>query len=259
MLTKRQIFASLIFLGLSTAAFGQSAPDISADEIIKKFAAKEKEFKEARENYTYRQEVRVQELNASGRVLGEYILNTDITFDENGKRLEKIIYAPPSTLKDLQMTPEDEHAIREIQPFALTTDEIGKYNLKYVGREKIDEIGCYVFEVGPKKIEKNQRYFEGKIWVDDQDFQIVKTFGKSVPDIRKGDQENLFPKFETYREYIDGYWFPTYTRVDDTLNFSNRPIRMRMIVRYGNYKQFNVDVKIRFEGEVIEGAADKPK
>ena len=151
------------------------------------------------------------------------------------------------------MSPEDEHDIREIQPFVLTSDDIGKYNVRYLGRQKIDELTTYLFLVGPKTMEKGQRYFEGQIWVDDRDLQIVKTYGKAVPDIRKkGQGENLFPRFETYREQIDGkYWFPTYTRADDTLQFSTGPQRIRIVVRYQDYKQFRSEVKVTF-GDTVE-------
>src|SRR5262249_31166140 len=155
----------------------------------------------------------VQELDSGDRVLGEYQQTADIGFDSKGKRTEKVVYAPLTTLKRISMTPQDLQDLREIQPFVLTSDDIWKYNLKYVGKEAVDEINCYAFDVEPKKIEKDQRYFQGKIWVDDRDYQIVKTYGKAVPDIRgKNGEENLFPRFETYREQIDQYWFPTYTQ-----------------------------------------------
>jgi hypothetical protein len=222
------------------------------EEIIRRFSEKEKEFKLARENYAYRQEVKVQELTDSGRVRGEYQTTTDISFDDKGRRIEKLVYAPPSTLQNLSITKEDLQDIESIQPFVLTSDDIGKYDLKYLGREKIDEVTTYAFDVSPKKMEKGQRYFEGKIWVDDRDFQIVKTYGKAVPDLRTNNGENLFPKFETYREPIDDYWFPTYTRAEDTLDFSTGRIRMREIIRYGNYKRFQAEVEIRFGGEVTD-------
>lgn len=127
----------------------------------------------------------------------------------------------------------------------LTTEDLPKYNLEYMGRERVDEIGTYVFNVSPKKIEKGQRYFQGTIWVDDQDLQIVKTRGKAVPDIRTKNQENIFPTFETYRENIDGkYWFPTYTRADDVLHFREGDVRIHMVVRYTNYKQFRTTIRI---------------
>lgn len=190
--------------------------------------------------------------------MGTYELTVDVSFDEKGRRTEKIAYAPPPTLKRIGLTPEDEKDFREIQPFVLTSDDIGKYNIKYIGKEKIDEISAYAFDVSPKIIEKDQRYFEGKIWVDDRDFQIVKTYGKSVPDIRnaKGGGENLFPKFETYREQIDDYWFPTYTRAVDTLEFSEGGHqKIREIIRYGNYKRFQSSVKLKFGGEVTDDKA----
>src|ERR1051326_3970392 len=231
-------------------------PPQPVDEIIQKFAAKEKEFRAARANYVYRQDNRVQTLSADDRVTGEWHEVWDITFDPNGRRVERVISAPRSTLVEISLTAEDLQDLREIQPFVLTTDDISKYNIKYLGKEKVDEIDCYVFDVAPKKIEKNQRYFQGQIWVDDRDLQIVKTYGKAVPDIKKGD-ENLFPRFETYREQIDGkYWFPTYTRAVDTLQFSSGAKRMREIIKYDNYKKFQSNVKLTF-GDAVDGDSSK--
>ncbi len=230
-------------------------PPVAIDEIISKFAEKEREFKVARANYTYRQDVRVQTLNANDRVTGEWHQVSDIIFDSAGKRTERVVYAPQSTLTQISLTAQDIQDIREIQPFVLTSDDIGKYNLKYLGKEQIDEIDCFVFDVGPKVIEKGQRYFQGQIWVDDKDLQIVKTYGKAVPDIRDKNGENLFPRFETYREQVDGkYWFPTYTRAVDTLQFSAGAQRMREIIKYENYKRFQAEVKLTF-GDAVEGAA----
>ena len=225
------------------------------EEIIRRFAAKEKEFQIARGNYTYRQTVKVQELDDNGRMRGSFEMVSDIIFTPKGKRIERVVYAPVSTLRRISISPEDERDLREIQPFVLTSDDIHKYNLRHLGRQRVDEIDTYVFFVKPKKIKKGERYFEGQIWVDDRDLQIVKTYGKAVPDIRgKKGQENLFPRFETYREQIDGkYWFPTYTRADDTLHFQTGPQRIRMIVRYQDYKQFRSQIKVTFEG------VDEPK
>jgi len=250
---------ALVF-ALCSPAFAQGPaklrneqPKQSVDEIIKSFATKEKDFKIARANYVYRQDIRVQSLNANDRVTGEWHQVWEVTFDTSGKRVEKVVSAPASTLQDIQLTSEDLQDFREIQPFVLTSDDIGKYDVKYLGKEKIDEIDCYVFDVGPKKLEKGQRYFQGQIWVDDKDLQIVKTYGKPVPDIRTKNNENLFPRFETYREQIDGkYWFPTYTRAVDTLQFSGRAQRMREIIKYDKYKKFESNVKLTF-GDAVDG------
>ena len=254
------LFVSLIILSALSVAFAQGPgklrkeePSIPVDEIISKFAQKEKDFKTARANYVYRQDNRVQTLSANDRVTGEWRQVWDVTFDKSGKRVERVISAPQNTLQSISLTPEDLQDLREIQPFVLTSDDIGKYNLKYLGKEKVDEIDCYVFDVAPKTIEKDQRYFQGQIWVDDKDLQIVKTYGKAVPDKKTKNNENLFPRFETYREQIDGkYWFPTYTRAVDTLQFSTGAQRIRQIVKYENYKKFEADVKLTF-GDAVEG------
>lgn len=172
-------------------------------------------------------------------------MDSDITFTPDGQRYEQITYAPVPTLQRIELSEQDLSDLRNIQPFVLTPDEVQKYDITYVGREQIDELGTYVFDVAPKKIEKNQRYFQGRIWVEDHDLEIVKTKGKAVPDIRKHGSENLFPEFETYRQNIEGhYWFPTYTHADDVLHFSTGDVRIRMIVRYSNYKRFGVSIRL---------------
>ena len=250
--------SSLVLVAQGPGKLRNEQPPIPIDDIIRQFAEKEKEFRAARANYVYRQDIRVQTLNANDRVTGEWHQVWEVTFDSSGKRVEKVVSAPASTLQDIQLTAEDLQDFREIQPFVLTSDDIGKYDVKYLGKEKIDEIDCYVFDVGPKKMEKGQRYFQGQIWVDDKDLQIVKTYGKPVPDIRTKNNENLFPRFETYREQIDGkYWFPTYTRAVDTLQFSGRAQRMREIIKYDKYKKFEADVKLTFGDAVDGGGVDK--
>jgi hypothetical protein len=231
---------------------------ITVDEIIHKFAAKEKEFKEAREQYTWRQEVTVQTLDG-GVVDGEYKSVVDVLFDDRGRRIENVVYAPESTLQRISMTREDFEDIEKRMPFVLTSDEIPQYDIKYLGQQKEDELNTYVFDIHPKQIEPKQRYFEGRIWVDDNDFQIVKTFGKNVPDIvKKKGNENLFPKFTTWREQVDGrYWFPTYTRVDDHLHFSIGDVHIRQIVKYTKYKRFGSKTRITYEGQELPSSEPK--
>jgi hypothetical protein len=232
-----------------------SAPQgITEQEIIQKFAAKEKEFKIAREQYAYRQSLTVQTLDGD-TVNGEFKEVEDVLFDDKGNRVEHVVFAPGSTLQGILMTKEDYDDIRNRMPFVLTTDEIPEYQILYVGKQRVDEIGTYVFDMAPKQIEKNKRYFQGRIWVDDQDFQIVKTYGKNVPDIgtkKRGGQENLFPNFTTWRDRVDGkYWFPVYTKVDDTLHFSSGDIHIRQVVKYTDYKRFGAKSKITYEGQEI--------
>ncbi|MFB3814065.1 MAG: hypothetical protein ACE14L_08125 [Terriglobales bacterium] len=234
---------------------------VSPQQIIERFAAKEKEFKEAREQYTYTQDIKVQTLDGN-TVTGEFRRIEDVLFDDKGRRIEKVTFAPQSTLENggISMSKEDEDDIRHRLPFVLTTDEIPEYDILYVGQQRQDELHTYVFDVAPKRIEKDKRYFQGRIWVDDQDLQIVKTEGKTVPDIRnKKDQENLFPKFTTWRQQIDGrYWFPVYTRADDVLHFKMGDVHIREIIKYTNYKRFGANVRITYEGQELPRSDGQP-
>jgi len=218
------------------------------DEIIRQFAQHESDFKLARDNYTYSQDVLVEDVAPNP---GEYHLQSDVVFTPQGRRYEQITYAPQPTLHDFTLSPEDMKDLENIQPFVLTSEDLAKYDIQYAGPEKLDELNTYKFCVGPKRIEKNQRYFQGTMWVDGRDRAVVKTDGKAVPDILKGDNQNLFPRFVTYRENIEGnFWFPTYTHADDILPFKNGDVRMRMTVRYKNYKRFGSIIQLGKSTEV---------
>jgi hypothetical protein len=223
---------------------------VPVDQVIQRFAEREAEFKTERDNFTYVQTFVVQTIDDDGRPDGEYRMTSDIIYTPSGRRYENITYAPPPTLERVSLSEQDLADLKNIQPFVLTTEELPKYDISYVGREQVDEISTYVFDVKPKSIEKNQRYFQGRVWVDDKDLEIVKTYGKAVPDIRKHGNENVFPRFETYRENIEGhYWFPTYTRADDVLHFSSGDVHIRMTVRYSEYKRFRVTFRLLSPGQ----------
>jgi len=229
----------------SPSGISNTPPSIPVDQIIQQFAAHELEFKTERDNFTYTQTFTVQTLDDAGRADGEYKMTSDITYSQDGRRNENVTYAPQSTLERITLSPQDFADLENVQPFVLTTAELPKYNVTYAGRQAVDALGTYVFDVAPKTLEKNQRYFQGRIWVDDRDLEIVKTDGKAVPDIRKGGNENVFPRFETYRENIEGhFWFPTYTRSDDFLHFTGGDVHIRMSVRYTNYKRFRVSIRL---------------
>jgi hypothetical protein len=232
----------------TTAKTDPSSAEI--EKIIRTFAENEAAFAKARENYVYRQTVRLQEYDDGGAPHGRFERVEDIIFDRDGKRTERVVKAPMPSLRLIQISPEDEQDLRNVMPFVLTTADIDKYNVRYLGRQMADEIPCFVFAVKPKTMEQGKRYFSGQIWVDDRDFMIVKTYGRAVGVLKKGTFQQ-FPKFETYREQIDGkYWFPTYTTANSNLHFPTGDVRVRQTVRYEDYKQFKTDTKITFGEEV---------
>ena len=241
-LVSRRILAVLIFpcvLAYSQdGELGRAQPqDITPNEIIQRFTAKEKEWKQLREQYSFRQSVQFQALDAD-QVVGEYRQVADISY-VLGKPVKTIVLAPqPSVV----LSPEDKEDLETRASFTISSDELPQYNLTYVGQQKVDELHCYVFDAAPKQIVKGIRYFQGRLWVDDQDFQIVKNKGKSVPDIRvmkrkKKIEENLFPQFTTWREQIGGFWFPTFSSADDTLAFRTGDVRIKQVLKFTDYKK----------------------
>ncbi len=239
-------------------------PTMAPEEIVKKFAAKESEFQDALNHYTYRRVARVQTVDDDNKVDGEYYQVDDVIFDPTGKRTEKVVFAPGSTLERIQMTPSDMQDIQRGYPFVLTAEEIGQYDVKYVGRQKIDDVDCYAFDVSPKQIVKGHRYLLGRIWVDTSDLQIVVTNGRMVPDDTRKGNEDLHPPFMTWRQQVDGhYWFPVYTKGEGILHFSgghgymSQDVHIRDTIKYTDYKRFGSTSKIIYDGKELPSQDQK--
>jgi len=228
------------------------ADNINPEEVIQKFAQKESELRDLWEKYTYTQKIEFQVLSRAGSVRERQLMEIEVYFTNDGKRQTRIL-SDRGKLESLRVSKEDISDAVGVQPFSLTTEELAQYNITYEGQETVDELDTYVFNVEPKKIEKKKRYFQGRIWVDQQDFQIVMSRGKAVPDYR----DNKFPEFETRREQIDGNnWFPTWTKAEDTLIFDNgNDVRVRQFITYENFKKFEVGTSIKY-GKV-EGQPEK--
>jgi hypothetical protein len=240
-------------------------PAVAPEQIIKEFAAKESEFQQALNHYTYRRTAKVETIDDDNKVDGEYYEVDDVIFDPTGARTEKVVFAPQNTLTRVMMSPSDLQDIQRGYPFVLTTEEIGQYDVKYVGRQKVDEVDCYVFDVSPKIIEKKKRYLLGRIWVDTTDLQIVVTNGRMVPDDTRKGSEDLHPPFMTWRQQVDGhYWFPVYTKGEGILHFSGgsgylaQDVHMRDVVKYSDYKRFGSTTTIIYDGQDISAPAKQP-
>lgn len=232
---------------------------ITVPEIIQHMGEREAAFARARDNYTYRRTVKVNTVDQdTNKPNGEYQEVADISYDKENRPAEHVVFAPQNTLKDIMMSPADMEDIEHRLPFVLTTTDLPQYDLTYVGKQRVDAIDTYVLAVKPKVIEKNHRYFQGKVWVDQQDLQIILVNGKNVPDDLRRGHEDLSPPFTTYYEQIDGkYWFPTYTKSEGILHFPSgegylaQTVHMRSTVRYTDYKQFHAKSRIIYNGEDI--------
>jgi hypothetical protein len=236
-----------------------SDPAIPPEQIIQRLAAKESEFQDALDHYTYRRTARVQELDDDNKVTGEWYEVDDVIFDSTGKRTERVVFAPENTLKQIILMPSDLHDLQHGYPFVLTKEDLPQYDVKYVGRQKVDEVDCYVFDVSPKTIEKNKRYLDGRIWVDTTDLQIVVTNGRMVPDTdTRKSSADLHPPFMTWRQQIDGhYWFPVYTKGEGFLHFTGgygymaQDVHLRETIKYSDYKRFGSTTRVFYGDQEI--------
>jgi hypothetical protein len=251
------VLIAAIIVMPATALFNAQAqtpqqPDTA--EIIRRFTEAESANKIARNNYTFTQDVDILKLGEAGSITGQFKRVSEIVYDNSGNRIERITYFPPTTMAE-NISQQDLQDLAGVQPFALTKEDLPKYQVTFTGKERIDELTTYVFDVKPRQILKGERYLDGRIWVDDQDLQIVKVAGKAVPETSK----EKFPRFESYRENIDGrYWFPTYVYADDVLEFKDSSLHIRMTVRYSNYKKFSTNVRLADEGEIAPEETEKP-
>jgi hypothetical protein len=215
---------------------------------VRRVANFETETQHARDHYTYRQSVTVQEMSEHGAMVGQYHEVRDVIFSPTEERTEVIVGQPLLTLKNLKLTDEDFADIRNIQPFVLVNGLLALYETKFRGDEKIDDVDCYVLQVRPRQILSGQRLFDGMLWIKKDDFAIIRSEGQAVPQVHSMKEENLFPRFTTVREPVDGkHWFPTYTHADDTLAFRTGLQRIRLQIRYSNYKRFGADSTIQYE------------
>lgn len=229
---------------------------MTAQQIIDKFAARESVFDVARRGYTWRRSVKVDTINDdTNKVDGEYQQVTDIVLGQDGRPTEHVVFAPQNTLERVMMSPADFQDIEHRLPFILTTEDLPEYDITYVGRQHVDELDTYVFDARPKVIEKNKRYFQGRVWVDQQDFQIVLVNGKNVPDDLRRGHEDLSPPYTTYYGQVDGkYWFPIYTKAEGVLHFGiegGGDVHLRTTVKYTDYKQFHTSSRIIYNGQDI--------
>jgi hypothetical protein len=250
------------------SGFGQmnlDTPTIAPDQIIKEFTAKEDEYNQAYYHYTYRRVGKVETLNDDNKVDGQWYEVDDVIFDPTGRRTEKVNFAPPSSLTRVMMTPSDMQDIQHNWQFVLTPDNIGQYDVKYVGQQKVDEIETYVFDITPKTLDKNNRRFLGRVWVDEQGLQIVVSNGRMVPDDTRKGHEDLHPPFMTWRQQIDGhYWFPVYTKGEGILHFSGgygymeEEVHIRETVKYTDYKRFGSSSKIFYDGKQVNDNSQQP-
>jgi len=266
---KRLFLSAVISVCLgAAAAFGQGGSDIvkadlsqaEIDQIVKKFTKNEALFRQALNVYAFNRYASISTIGMGGQITGTYRRDSYLTFNNAGERFEKILFAPISTLTDITITAEDIENLGGINPFAIEPKVVDQYKFTYLGKEKVDELNLHVFDVAPKVMPDWKKgvakFFQGRIWIEDEGFMLVKSKGKAVPESEK----DRFPVVETTRAPIDNkYYFPVDSRSDDELVFGNGlAVKLRMRVRYTDYRLGRSDVKIIGEEDAPEPAKPAP-
>ncbi len=236
------------FMLASLVCASSALSDDPPADLVRRVARRESETAQVQSNYTYRQSVSIDEVDKRGATVGSYREVRDIIFSPKQERTEQMAGKPTDTLVSLKLTDEDFRDIREVQPFLLTKEQAFLYDTKFRGEETMDDIDCYVIQIRPRQMLEGQRLFDGMLWVSKKDYSIVRSEGVAVPQIQTTKNENLFPHFTTLRKKVDGdFWFPITTYGDDTLYFRTGPQRIRLTIRYSDYKKFGAESKITYE------------
>lgn len=232
----------------------------AAQKLLRDAASQESAFARALGEYTWRQDFSFTELsNQQHERGGSYRVVTDIILTPTGRRIEQVIRGPYDHLRFLRMSPEDFSDLRAIVPLLLTRNLLREYSFRDLGRETVElrdstgrpqgSIPAEVFSMAPRQIFSNQRYFEGKIWIDPVTRGIIKISGRPVPDLyhkRNGqEEENLFGHFTTWRQRIDGhFWFPVFTEGEDWLGFRSGAIEVGEHITWSRYRRFSVSTQV---------------
>jgi hypothetical protein len=215
-------------------------PSLPESEIIQRFSQKEDQYLAMRTHFTYKKTIRIEEFGPDGKPTGEYVLVMEPARDADGKLDEQVVQRPQSTMQHFFVRSEDLEGLQRIPAFPLTTAQLANYNLKYLGKEQVDEVNCYIFQVKPKILERQKAYFDGVVWVDSQYLEVVKTYGQWMTDLGplRVIKDLPFNLFETYRENVAGkYWFPNYSRSDDTAELKNgQQIPVRLVIKWTDFK-----------------------
>ncbi|MGD0545974.1 MAG: hypothetical protein ABSB65_16330 [Candidatus Acidiferrales bacterium] len=233
-------------------------PPIPVEVIIQKFSANEDVMKQKFDTYDYTQTVRIDELADPG---GKFSVTGDVYTRPDGQRYMRVEKQPESNLKVEMYTLEDVRTISNLPLFLLTSQEIANYNFKYVGQEKLDQLTTYIFQVKPKMLSRKRRFFEGVIWVDDQDFAIVKSYGKLVSELSGNGTALPFTMFETYRENFQGkYWLPTYTSSDDVIKDPDgQEVPVRLVIRSTNFRPHDSEANPAMSPSAVPPSSTQPK
>lgn len=218
----------------------QASQKESPSQILPAAAERGKALVAALRGYTYYAEVTIQTVSQADTITGKYFRFSQISFDRNGNRQEKVLENTSTLPKDVYVGTEDANNLTRVYQFIITPETLIQYEVNYVGREQIDELNALVFDVKPKikmpdPNKSHERYLKGRVWIDDRDLCVVKVVGEVLPEQRG----HRTPKFETYFQNYDGFWFPAYSSAVDSIRVDGYFNQVVVNVRFTGYKKVN--------------------
>jgi hypothetical protein len=163
--------------------------------------------------------------------IGRLVMNKglqDVSFQQNPKNAASVILQKLDGFYKMNYV-----ALGFMQMVYIPGFDKNNYDLKYIHQEFLGDIRTLVFDVSPKPKVKGP-HFQGRIWVEDQDYTMVRFNGTYVPQRRM----NFFFHFDAWRLNVrPGVWVPAfiYTEESDAKYALFRKLAMRSQTRLWGY------------------------
>ncbi|HYP25778.1 MAG TPA: outer membrane lipoprotein-sorting protein [Blastocatellia bacterium] len=217
---------------------GGASQKLDASEILARAVDRGGQAREALKKYTYYAELTLETVSPADTITGKYYRFSKVSYDDKGNEKERVFETTSTLPNNLSVASNSVNNLLRVYSFMVTPETMRQYEFNYIGRENIDELNTYVFDVKPKVKMPNpekssERYLKGRVWIDDQDFLVVKVGGEALPE----QSDHRTPKFETYFQNHDKYWFPAYTKADDEVRTGRRLTRVIITVRFTTYER----------------------
>lgn len=202
---------------------------MGAMDFIHDVAAKEVAFARAFTGFAYTLDVTVQTLQ-DDKVDGEFHQVSNITYDATGARREAVTQGPTNTLVRVKLGNRDVESLRDA--FSLTPDILADRDVVYAGRQELDNINTAAFDILARGAQARPQTFQGRVWVRLSEDAIIRSCGR-VTTGPFGPMRYLVDRTQVG----DQYYFPALIRADEHTPIDDKPVRVRVTVKYSNYKR----------------------
>jgi hypothetical protein len=226
-----------------TPGQSSSGPALTLEQVIDRFTQKEKELAQTLAAYSPMMETYLQQLDPHEELgavpksdryfLGKLDLKKGLVQNSllDAPGLSSKFFGAFTRFSSVRYLP---NGFGQMMVVDSTNFDAKTYDFTYVRREFLGEVRCYVFDVEPKSDKKVA--FKGRIWVEDQEFNIVRFNGSYTP----SSASNLYFHFDSWRENMSmGLWLPAYIYTEESdlsYFFGRRKLRFKGQTRIWGYQ-----------------------